>query len=947
MQRPMMPLSRVIVRKATHRALLCSSAHCRPTLPLQRSFHVSRQALSSAQNEGQGSYASRVKKAWTDTPIKWSPIPIGLGLAFITFLQYRRIRQRDAEHNQGASKAVVVGPWHVHLISELPLRTISRLWGAFNSITLPVWFREPGFKFYSWIFGCNLEEMKDPDLTHYKNLSEFFYRELKDDARPIDYNAALVSPSDGRVFHFGLVHEARVEQVKGMSYSLQDFLGSQKASDTVEIIKATHSANIVDDEEFAQVNGIDYTLDSLLGYDKQSSMEHKKHDSKGNVVPDEEADRQSKSSSNHGDLRLRPGNALFFCVIYLAPGDYHRFHSPTNWVAETRRHFSGELYSVSPWMVKQLQNLFVLNERVVLLGKWRHGFFSMVPVGATNVGSIVLNFDKQTAVLWSSIIFGATVLSVLTVYTVVMVYCNVKILSRYLSNRKRIFAEQARVKAEQESKAATTSTKKDSEDNEGKKDSPYLIAGFFHPYCNAGGGGERVLWTAIRYIQENYPYVISVVYTGDTDVTKEDILERVKTRFNIELDPALIGFEFLKKRYWVEDAKWPRFTLIGQSLGSIILGWEALRCVVPDIFIDTMGYAFTYPAARTFAGSQVVAYVHYPIISSDMIGRVASRESAHNNASEVASSSLYTTLKLIYYRIFAVIYSAVGGYAHVVMVNSSWTKGHIDSLWKIKSTVVYPPCDTEAFKDFPLKGRERIIVSVAQFRPEKGHALQLDALAQLLKDHPEYRQSQDGKSNQQAVQLVMVGSARNESDQARIKQLKDKAAELGVSDNVTFVVNAPFSELKEWLARSKIGIHAMLDEHFGIGVVEYMAAGLIPIAHNSAGPKMDIVRPYNNLPTGYLATTPQEFADAIEKVLSTDEAELLDMQIRARDSVQERFSEKVFADQFEKCMHETLAREKVTIYGRHMVPPPEIESNEGSDASASNAESSTSKAKSS
>lgn len=22
--------------------------------------------------------------------------------------------------------------------------------------------------------------------------------------------------------------------------------------------------------------------------------------------------------------------------------------------------------------------------------------------------------------------------------------------------------------------------------------------GFFHPYCNAGGGGERVLWCAIR-----------------------------------------------------------------------------------------------------------------------------------------------------------------------------------------------------------------------------------------------------------------------------------------------------------------------------------------------------------------------------------------------------------------------------------------------------------------
>ncbi|KAG0080106.1 asparagine-linked glycosylation protein [Podila epicladia] len=515
-------------------------------------------------------------------------------------------------------------------------------------------------------------------------------------------------------------------------------------------------------------------------------------------------------------------------------------------------------------------------------------------------------------VLWTSLTIVTFSTTVLVAYTILSAYLNTSILRGYKTNRQRVFNEMA-LEREKKSGKKSKKVKKGNEDSKDKEDEPYMIVGFFHPYCNAGGGGERVLWTAIRDIQQKYPGVVSVVYTGDTDVNKQDILDRVSSRFNIDLDPSLVGIEFLEKRYWVEDAMWPRFTLIGQSLGSMVLGWEALKKVVPDVWIDSMGYAFTYPAARMFGGCQVVAYVHYPSVSSDMIGRVASRESSHNNASHVASSPLYTALKLVYYRGFAMLYALVGAFCHVVMANSSWTKGHIDSLWGIKSTVVYPPCDTNAFNQFSLLNRERIILSVAQFRPEKGHGLQLEALAELLKNHPD---------------------ARDASDQARIQQLKDKSVELGISDNVTFVINAPFSELQAWLARAKIGIHAMLDEHFGIGIVEYMAAGLIPVVHNSAGPKMDIVRPFNNASTGYLATTSHEFAEALEKVLVADESSVLDMQLRARDSVQERFSEKVFGDQIQKCLHQVLSREKVVIFGSNLIPAPkEVVAQEASTSS--------------
>lgn len=37
-----------------------------------------------------------------------------------------------------------------------------------------------------------------------------------------------------------------------------------------------------------------------------------------------------------------------------------------------------------------------------------------------------------------------------------------------------------------------------------------------------------------------------------------------------------------------------------------------------------------------------------------------------------------------------------------------------------------------------------------------------------------------------------------------------------------FVVNAEYSEMLDWLSKASIGLSTMVDEHFGINVVEYM-----------------------------------------------------------------------------------------------------------------------------
>lgn len=80
-------------------------------------------------------------------------------------------------------------------------------------------------------------------------------------------------------------------------------------------------------------------------------------------------------------------------------------------------------------------------------------------------------------------------------------------------------------------------------------------------------------------------------------------------------------------------------------------------------------------------------------------------------------------------RFFAWLYGQVGRQADVVMTNSTWTYNNIKTIWNAagRTTVVYPPCDTDGFMALPLTGDrvEGKVVSVAQFRPEKDHSLQV------------------------------------------------------------------------------------------------------------------------------------------------------------------------------------------------------------------------------
>lgn len=76
-----------------------------------------------------------------------------------------------------------------------------------------------------------------------------------------------------------------------------------------------------------------------------------------------------------------------------------------------------------------------------------------------------------------------------------------------------------------------------------------------------------------------------------------------------------------------------------------------------------------------------------------------------------------------------------------------------------------------------------------------------------------------------------------------------------------------------------------------------MSAGTIILAHNSGGPKLDIVIRHNGSPTGFLADDVQSYADAMETITKMSEDERMGIRLNARDSVT-RFADSVFEEDF-------------------------------------------------
>ncbi|KKU55099.1 hypothetical protein A3H89_01140 [Candidatus Amesbacteria bacterium RIFCSPLOWO2_02_FULL_48_11] len=188
---------------------------------------------------------------------------------------------------------------------------------------------------------------------------------------------------------------------------------------------------------------------------------------------------------------------------------------------------------------------------------------------------------------------------------------------------------------------------------------------------------------------------------------------------------------------------------------------------------------------------------------------------------------------------------------YTFVANSQFTKEVIDQEFRVNCRVIYPPIDTAKFS--AVKKTDTIIYvgRFSQLTQLKGYSLLIDVFKRISPHLPSW-------------QLILAGGTTVGTAPGHLNQLRSRIRGLPVK----IITNPEFGQLAELYSQAKIfwsasGFSAdektdpTRTEHFGITVVESMAAGCVPVITNRGGHK-EIVDHNRN---GYLWNTPKQLAD--------------------------------------------------------------------------------------
>jgi glycosyltransferase involved in cell wall biosynthesis len=151
------------------------------------------------------------------------------------------------------------------------------------------------------------------------------------------------------------------------------------------------------------------------------------------------------------------------------------------------------------------------------------------------------------------------------------------------------------------------------------------------------------------------------------------------------------------------------------------------------------------------------------------------------------------------------------------LANSRFTAELTKKKFGLAPIVVYPPVNVEKItssKSHLIK--RNLVITVSRFSSEKN-----------LEDIPIVAKRVN-------ADFVVLGSI---DEPVVYRRMLGLIREHGVENRVKLILDAPLNAKIELLNQAKVYFHPMHSEHFGISIIEGMAAGCIPIVQDSGGPR--------------------------------------------------------------------------------------------------------------
>ena len=313
-----------------------------------------------------------------------------------------------------------------------------------------------------------------------------------------------------------------------------------------------------------------------------------------------------------------------------------------------------------------------------------------------------------------------------------------------------------------------------------------------HPYLDIYGGGERVCHNVIKTLLKHGQKVELLTFDFDSSKYRDIVGEEF---------PKQVVVHSLGKR----SQEKPPFTIYKRHRNFAKLLKKYRNQLQYDYIFSTQSSS---PFEPTFLNKakKNIAYVHFPEIH-------------HDYAKGTLKRRLY--LWLFKYWVEQGI-----GKLDLVFCNSNYTKDALTTLWKSHSVkepvVVYPPVNLQMFWcQKPLSQRAKRVVYVARFIPAKRHEI----LKQIATDLPQF-------------EFISVGGLI-EAEKTWFERFSQN-----LPQNYTLKTNLPTTELLELLQDSRVYVHLMEGEHFGIAPVEGLASGCVTLVHDSGGMKEFIPQEY-------------------------------------------------------------------------------------------------------